>query len=180
MSLLGPGKRRNDEKAVSLIAQNGDVGQSLPAGGLGLLFEEFRVGTTWRTATHEVTAREIAEFARLTGDDNPLHVDRETARSAGFSDVIAHGLLVQSLAIGLIADLGIMRGTTVALLSSQARFIAPTVAGDVLHVDVRVTRKRRTSRGQRGVLWRRADVINQDGTVVLESRFVNLMRARPA
>jgi acyl dehydratase len=146
----------------------------------GLYFEEFRVGASYRTATHTVTAAEIEEFARLTGDDNPLHLDAELARGAGFDDVIAHGLLVQSLAIGLIADLGIMRATTIALLSSQARFVAPTVAGDVIHVDLRITRKRRARDGRRGVLWRRADVVNHRGQVVLESRFVNLMRARPA
>jgi acyl dehydratase len=145
----------------------------------GLYFEDFKVGATFRTATHTVTADEIEQFVHLTGDDNPLHVDPELARTAGFPDVIAHGLLVQSLAVGLIADLGIMRTTTIALLSSEARFLSPTVAGDSIHVELRITRKRRARRGNRGLLWRRADVINQDGKIVLEARFVNLMSARP-
>jgi acyl dehydratase len=145
---------------------------------LGLYFEDFKVGATFRTSTHLVTAAEIEQFAALTGDDNPLHVDPEFARRAGFPDVIAHGVLVQSLAIGLIADLGIMRSTTIALLSSEARFLAPTVAGDTIHVDLRIARKRLSVRGDRGVLWRRAAVVNQKATVVLESRFVNLMRVR--
>jgi acyl dehydratase len=145
----------------------------------GLYFEDFKVGATFRTPTHLVTADEIEQFARLTGDDNPLHVDPEIARSAGFPDVIAHGLLVQSLALGLIAELGVMRSTTIALLSSEARFLAPTVAGDGIHVDLRITHKRLARRGDRGLLWRRAVVINQKDKVVLESRFVNLMRVRP-
>jgi acyl dehydratase len=145
---------------------------------LGLYFEDFKVGATFRTSTHTVTAAEIEQFAILTGDDNPLHVDAELARTAGFPDVIAHGLFVQSLAIGLIADLGIMRSTTMALLSSEARFLAPTVAGDTIHVDLRIARKRLSRTGDRGVLWRRAAVVNQEATVVLESRFVNLMRVR--
>jgi acyl dehydratase len=144
----------------------------------GLYFQDFKVGATFRTPTHTVTAAEIAQFAHLTGDDNPLHVDGDAARSAGFPDVIAHGLFVQSLAIGLIAELGIMRATTIALLSSEARFLAPTLAGDSIHVDLRITRKRLSRGGERGVLWRRAEVVNQNAKVVLESRFINLMRVR--
>ncbi len=147
---------------------------------IGLYFDEFKIGATYRTDTHTLTAAEIEQFARLTGDDNPLHLDVDVARGAGFDDVIAHGLFVQSLAIGLIARLGIMRSTTIALLSSQVRFIAPTMAGDTIHVDLRITRKRLARGGNRGVVWRRAKVTNQKGQVVLESSFVNLMRTRPA
>jgi acyl dehydratase len=145
----------------------------------GLFFEDFKVGATFRTSTHTLTAAEIEQFARLTGDDNPLHMDAEVARSAGFPDVIAHGLFVQSLAVGLIAELGIMRSTTIALLSSEARFVAPTLAGDTIHVDLRITRKRLSRGGDRGVLWRHAEVVNQNDKVVLQARFVNLMRVRP-
>ena len=144
----------------------------------GLYFEDFRVGAKYRTADHTVSASEILEFARLTGDNNPLHVDAKFARAAGFDDVIAHGLLVQSLAVGLVADLGIMRGTTIALLSTQARFIAPTGAGDTIHVEMRITRKRLAHDGLRGVLWRRAWIVKQGGEIVADVRFVNLMRVR--
>jgi acyl dehydratase len=145
----------------------------------GLYFEEFSVGARFTTASHPVTAEEIARFAELTGDDNPLHVDREAAASAGFSDVIAHGFLVQSLAMGLIADLGIMRGTTVALVGATLRFVAPTVAGDDIHVELRVTKKRLLAAKPMGLLYRHATVVNQHGTVVVQGRLVNLMHCWP-
>jgi len=143
----------------------------------GLYYEDFAAGQRFETDSHVVTAAEIGAFAELTGDDNPLHLDPRLARAAGFKDVIAHGLLVQSLTVGLVARLGVMRGTTIALLSTQARFIAPVLAGDEIHGAMRVTSKRAAS-GSRGILWRVVDVLNQDGVVVMEMKSVNLMRKR--
>jgi acyl dehydratase len=150
-----------------------------PALATGLYFDEFTTGSTFVTASHRVDAAEIAAFAELTGDNNPLHTDRDSAIAAGFNDVIAHGFLVQSLAMGLIADLGIMRGTTVALVGASLRFVAPTVAGDDIRVNLKVTRKRSLAPRPMGLLYRRADVVNQWGAVVIEGRLVNLMKRGP-
>jgi acyl dehydratase len=150
-----------------------------PAADPGLFYEDFTIGREWTTPARPVTATEIDIFATLTGDDNPLHTDRQAARAAGFEDVIAHGLLIQSLAMGLIADLGIMRGTTIALLRVDVNFAAPTLAGDSIHVRLRATQKRPTGRPGRGLLWRRAEVLNQDDVMVAEARLLTLMRRRP-
>jgi acyl dehydratase len=142
----------------------------------GLHYEEMRVGSEFPTAGHEVTAAEIAEFAALTGDTNPLHTDPEAARAAGFRDLLVHGPLVQALTIGLIADTGIMRGTTVALLEVGATFHAPVFAGDTIEALVRISRKRPTGSPERGILWRRVTVSNQDRKVVACVRLVAMIR----
>lgn len=49
--------------------------------------------------THE----QIAEFARLTGDTNPLHTDRAAARRARHGDIIASGQQTSAQLIGLAA-----------------------------------------------------------------------------
>ncbi len=46
---------------------------------------------------------QIADFARLTGDDNPLHHDREAARRARHGDIIASGQQTSAQLIGLAA-----------------------------------------------------------------------------
>lgn len=147
---------------------------------MGLFYEEFRVGQAFETAGAEIDRERIAAFAELTGDDNPLHTDADYARAAGFPDLLAHGPLVQAVAIGLIADTGIMSGTTIALLALSARFHAPVFAGDRVHVRFQVTRKRPTRSPERGLLWRRADVIKQDGTVAITLALTALVRRRPA
>jgi acyl dehydratase len=143
---------------------------------MGLLYEQFRVGHEFETETHEVTAAGIAAFAELTGDDNPLHTDREYARAAGFRDVLAHGPYVQALAIGLSARTGLMAGTTVALLGISAQFRQAVFPGDRIRARIRISRKRSTRSPDRGLLWRHVDVLNQDDVVVASMLMTALMR----
>ncbi len=49
------------------------------------------------------TREEISRFALLTLDSNPVHHDREAARQAGLSDVIASGQHTSALMSGLAA-----------------------------------------------------------------------------
>ena len=145
----------------------------------GRYFEEFQVGWEFTTGSHRITAEEITAFAELTGDDNPLHVDRDAARSAGFADVIAHGFLVQSLAMGLIADTGVMRGTTIALAGADLRFVAPAIAGTEISVHVRIASTRLSGRGRSGVLERGVTVIDAGGSPLVTGTLVNVMRLAP-
>lgn len=145
----------------------------------GLLYHEFKVGSEFRTDSREISRKDILRFARLTGDDNPLHVSAHASKEAGFEDVMAHGLFLQSITMGLIADLGIMRGTTVALLGSKIRFVQPAFPGDVVTAVVRITRKRPTSSPTRGLLWRRAVLNRLSGEVLVESSLTALVRRIP-
>jgi acyl dehydratase len=49
----------------------------------------------------EITQSMISEFAELTADRNPVHMDTEAAKERGFETTIAHGMLTLSLAHGL-------------------------------------------------------------------------------
>ena len=145
---------------------------------MGLYFEEFDVGQQFETASRLVTRQMILEFANLTGDGNPLHTDVEFMRESPAGDVLAHGLLIQSLSVGLIADLGIMTGTTIALLEAGCRFLKPVIPGDEVRALVTIESKQDTTKSDRGVLVRKVDVLNQRDEVVVESTLISLMRRR--
>jgi acyl dehydratase len=100
-------------------------------------------------------------------------------RDSQHRDVIAHGLLIESVAIGLIAELGIMDGTTIALAEIEARFLAAVVPGDEVRVVMSIERTRLSRKPDRGVVYRVAEVLNQRGELVLSSRLVSIMRRRP-
>ncbi|CAA9509622.1 MAG: hypothetical protein AVDCRST_MAG53-2858 [uncultured Solirubrobacteraceae bacterium] len=65
-------------------------------------FEALEEGLAFATAEHVVTEAEVLAFAELTGDHHPQHVDAEWAASSAFGEQIAHGMLVVSLAAGLV------------------------------------------------------------------------------
>ena len=147
---------------------------------MGWYFEQFQAGAVFETGHRVVSRADIAAFAELTGDDNPLHTDGEFMAATDYGEVIAHGPLVLSLAVGLIAKLGIVAGTTIALLQVSARFERPVFAGDTIRVVMTIEGKRETTKADRGVLSRRVDVLNQADQIVISASFVSLMRRRPA
>ena len=67
-----------------------------------LPFEQLEVGTRFRTPWRVVDDRDVLGFAALTGDHHPQHVDEAWAARSPFGHRIAHGLLVVSLAAGLV------------------------------------------------------------------------------
>jgi 3-hydroxybutyryl-CoA dehydratase len=52
---------------------------------------------------HHFTAEDIAAFARMTGDMNPLHHDADAAAASRFGGLIASGTQSSALLMGLIA-----------------------------------------------------------------------------
>jgi acyl dehydratase len=146
---------------------------------IGWYFEKFEVGTVFRTRSLAVTRDLISAFAALTGDNNRLHTNAEFMRESEFGDVIAHGLLLESLGIGLIAELGIFQGTTIALLAANCRFAHTAIPGDEIRVQLTVTEKRLSRKPGRGVLFRTMRILNQRDEVLVESELVSLMRTAP-
>jgi acyl dehydratase len=51
---------------------------------------------------HTVTREEIEGFAILSGDNNPLHINREFAEQSGSKDIVSHGMLTSALVSRLI------------------------------------------------------------------------------
>jgi acyl dehydratase len=91
----------------------------------------------WR----EVTQEAIDDFARLSGDDQWIHVDRERAeRESPFGTTIAHGNLTLSMIDGL--RLGLMRSSGFKLGVNygwnRVRFPAPVPAGSRIRASVEV------------------------------------------
>jgi len=80
----------------------------------------------------EITQAQIDRYARLSGDFNPLHVDPEAGRRSAFRSTIAHGpipLGYLARALRWAAGTDWPTGTRI-----DARFVAPSRPGDLLHV----------------------------------------------
>jgi acyl dehydratase len=90
-----------------------------------------------------ITAAEIAAFAALSGDDDPVHTDEAFARTTAFGRIIAHGAHVMGLlstTASLMSRLSAARGATGTPVSAgydRIRFLRPVFAGD--HLTARYT-----------------------------------------
>ena len=142
-------------------------GRDLPAGVHD--FETVDVGDRIRTGTAVVSAERIDAFAALTGDRFEIHMDADAARARGFGDRVAHGLLVLSLVDGL-KNLAPAQFDAVASLGWDWRFERPVLVGDSLRATITLVGKRRTTKGDRGILELDFAVENQRGETVQSGR----------
>lgn len=143
-------------------------------------YEDFRAGAEYRTALRTIDDASIRAFADLSGDDNPLHLDDEYAATTAYKGRIAHGILGLAVATGLVADTHLTRGTLVAFVGLEWDFRAPLRPGDRVTAQVRVSEKRRTSRGDRGLVRLAVKLADQRGEVVQEGTWTILVRCRRA
>lgn len=147
---------------------------------MGLYFEDLVEGRAFLAGPRRVTAAEVGAFAELSGDRNPIHLDAEAARTAGFSGPVAHGILGLAVATGLASQLELTRGTLVALVGVQWRFRRPVYLGDEVTLHLRVSSRRDTAHPRRGLVTLSVELRNQEGAVVQEGEWVELLRKRPA
>ena len=80
---------------------------------------------------HDVTQDAIDEFARVTGDDQWIHVDPQRAKDGPFGAPIAHGFLTLSLAVTFWTELLEVEGVTTKVNYGldKVRFTSPVKVG---------------------------------------------------
>jgi len=144
-----------------------------------LFFDDVEVGQEWESLGRTITETDIVNFAGLSGDFNPIHIDHEFARGTPFRRPIAHGLLVFSIASGLGLYSPPMR-TLAFLAIREWHFRDPVFVGDTLRVRSKVLNKEIRGRGRRGeITWQR-QIINQERKVAQEGVTVTLVEGRGA
>ena len=144
-----------------------------------IYFDDVVVGTTFETASHTITAANIARFCDLTRDHHPLHTDADYAGSRGFGGVIAHGLYGLALMEGLKTELKLYENSSIASLGwDRVRFLRPVIAGDVVRVGFEFTEKRTSSRPGRGIVTETLRLLNQRDECVIEAQHSALLACR--
>lgn len=144
----------------------------------GLYYEDFEVGQEIVTRGITVTEAHVVGFAGLSGDFNPLHTDETAAAKTPFGTRVAHGQLGMILAAGLVNQTGVHTGTTLALLGYREwKFQKPIKFGDTIRVRVTIEDKRETSKVDRGILFRKIEILNQKDEVV-QTGYADLMVKR--
>jgi 3-hydroxybutyryl-CoA dehydratase len=127
----------------------------------GKSIHELKVGDS-AEISKTITEKDLNDFARVTGDFNPVHLNRAYAEKTIFKGRIAHGLL----SVGLLSNVlgNILPGHGTIYLSQEVRFLAPVRIGDTITARVEVIElipeKNRAKF--------RTTCTNQDGKVVVD------------
>ena len=147
----------------------------------GLYWEEWELNAEFVTSGRTVTEADIVQFAGISGDYNPLHMDEEFCKNTQFGTRIAHGPLVYAIAAGLLFQLHLYDDTLIAFLGFDSlKFTMPVKAGDTIHAKIRVLEKRETSKPDRGVMKRQLLVVNQRNEIVQEGIQAFLLKRKEA
>lgn len=147
-----------------------------------LTWDDLEVGMQETSPRRTVGEADVALFAGLSGDLNPLHVDAVFAADTQFGQRIVHGLLVTSIASGLFTRTFMstdLQPNLIAMLGVDAKFRAPVFFGDTIHVVVTVAELKPSRDESRGVAVLERVIVNQDGAEVQEIVTPMLIARRP-
>lgn len=140
-------------------------------------FEDFEIGETFYIPSRTMTEALFAAFQLASGDNHPIHYDREFCKAHGHRDLFAHGfqMLIQTAAgAGVFPFL--VQESLRAFIEQSSRFLAPVYVGDTLYplLTVADLKPQRTT----GVLSLTSTIHNQDGVLVMDGVQRYLVRKR--
>ena len=101
-----------------------------------IFIEDIEIGMS-RDLNKIVTDQDIALFAQVTTDHNPVHLDDNYAQKSLFEGRVAHGMLTASLISAVIGEQ--LPGHGSIYLSQTLKFLAPVRPGDSVYAKVSVT-----------------------------------------
>jgi 3-hydroxybutyryl-CoA dehydratase len=94
---------------------------------MGKTFADLAVGMTV-SIENTVSEQDVVDFARVSGDYNPLHMDEEYAKTTQFKGRIAHGALSASYISAILGN--DLPGPGAVFMELNLKFVRPVRIGD--------------------------------------------------
>jgi acyl dehydratase len=116
-----------------------------------------------------LTASDIDQFAAISGDFDPIHVDEAHARTTPFGRRIAHGILSMAILSTCSAMISARarergsRGASVSMGYDRIRFLKPVFVGDALTARYTILELDPATRRSRS----KVEVVRGDGELVV-------------
>lgn len=102
----------------------------------GKTVHEMKIGDS-ASFSKTITDFDVKMFAGITGDFNPVHIDKEFAKNTPFKDRIAHGMLVASLFSTVLGTQ--LPGEGAIYTGQELKFTKPVYIEDTITAIVTVT-----------------------------------------
>lgn len=127
----------------------------------------FKVGDH-KSIQVQVTDKMVRQFAELSGDYNPIHLDEEYAKSTRFGRRIAHGMICGAL---ISRTLATELGPGGIYLSQNLKFLHPVFIDDILSIELDVLALRES----KGIGTIGTTVKKQSGEIVVKGEALIMM-----
>ncbi len=119
-----------------------------------------------RTVERVFTQQDFDDFARFSGDDNPIHVDPLFAARTRFGRTVAHGMLL----FGVLSK-GLTSFSPYYFLNScQLTFLQPTYTHELMTFHLEVVGYQNPDHPSATIAYVDSTVVNPAGEVVMEGR----------
>ncbi len=138
----------------------------------GKTFADLAVGMTV-SIKNTVTEQDVIDFARVSGDHNPLHMDEAYAKTTQFGGRIAHGALTASYISAVLGN--DLPGPGAVFLELNLKFVRPVRIGNTVVSTAEVLEM--VERGYRVRLGVKGEV---DGKIVMRGEATVMVPAGPA
>ncbi len=148
--------------------------------GLGLYFEDFRLGQRFKTLGRSIFEADLMTFIGVTGMQEVLfnnldYIENESPQGKR----IVPGLMAMGIAEGLVLGAALQK-TGIAFLNMNMDIKGAVCIGDTIHVELEVIELKPSSTGGRGLVRTRNSVVNQRGEVVMKYTPLRMCKARTA
>lgn len=120
----------------------------------------FKVGDT-KSVSVQVTDKMVHQFAEMSGDFNPVHMDDNFAKKTRFKQRIAHGMICGAL---ISRALAMELGTAGIYLSQSLKFLHPVFIDDTVTIELKVL----SLREEKGIAMIETLVKKQTGEVCVK------------
>lgn len=126
-----------------------------------LTYEEIAIGDKASVAK-TISESDVYQFAGITGDFNPIHINKEFAEKSLFKERVVHGILTSGLISAVIGMK--LPGANTVYLGQTLNFKAPVKIGDTVEAEVTVIEKK----DKHKIIRMETVVRNQRGEVVID------------
>ena len=146
--------------------------------GVGWHYDEMPAGFRFQTKRRTITEADLGAFINLTWFTEELFVNQSGGDARSLQGRVVPAMMLYCFAEGLISPS--MEFTGQAFLGSEIDVKGPTVVGDTIHVECEVVESRPASKGNRGLVRTRNDIVNQHGKCVVSYRPLRLVSGTSA
>ena len=128
---------------------------------IGKTVEEMQIGEK-ATFAKTISETDVYNFAGVTGDMNPVHVNQPYVENTFFKSRIAHGILISSLLPNVLGTK--LPGPGTLYKRQELKFLKPVYIGDTIEASVEIVEIDK----ENNEVKVKTSCINQNGVIVVE------------